>query len=144
MKRSKISNCYEIPLSNFIDSRGTLQVVENIKDLDDNLLKFSRCYILKNLKANTKRGVHAHKKLYQIFLIFNGSCSINLFDGENTKKIKLTGNKALLVVPGIWRELGNFSENIFIVVLASELYDKSDYIFQRNEFLKYKKNTLIN
>jgi hypothetical protein len=34
----------------------------------------------------------------------------------------------LIIGPGIWRELMNFSSNACLVVLASEHYDESDYI----------------
>src|SRR4051812_39628678 len=34
----------------------------------------------------------------------------------------------LMIGPGIWRELVNFSSNACLVVLASEHYDESDYI----------------
>jgi len=42
-------------------------------------------------------------------------------------------------VPGIWRELVNFSSGSSCLVLASHKYDEADYIRDYNEFLKYKK-----
>ena len=140
MRQTKIYHCREIPLKNFFDKRGMLQVIEDVKDLNNKCLTFKRIYLLKDLKADLERGVHAHKKLYQLFLVLNGSCTLNLFDGENSKTIDLNEDKALLLVPGIWRELRNFTKNMYIIVLASELYSEEDYIFFKEDFIKYKKN----
>lgn len=138
MKNTKISDCSLIKLEEFCDNKGKLQVIENIKDINGNLINFPRCYFLSNFKKNHKRGIHAHKKLYQILLIFNGQCIINIFDGKNSKNINLKQGSGLIIVPGIWRELSNFSDNALIVVMASELYDKNDYIFRKLDFIKYK------
>lgn len=138
MKNTRIDNCKFIKLEEFIDSKGTLQVIENIKDLKGNLVNFPRCYFLSNFQENQRRGIHAHKKLYQFFLIFNGRCKIKINDGQNEDILKLKQGSGLLIVPGIWRELYDFSSNSLIVVLASELYDIEDYIFEKDEFLKYK------
>ena len=140
MRQTKIYHCRQIPLQNFFDNRGILQVIEDVKDLNNECLNFKRLYLLKDLKPNKERGVHAHKKLYQLFLVLNGSCTINLFDGENSQILELSPEKGLLLVPGIWRELKNFTKDMHIIVLASELYDKEDYIFFKEEFIKYKKN----
>jgi hypothetical protein len=43
----------------------------------------------------------------------------------------------LYVVPGIWREIINFSSGAICLVLASEKYDAADYIRDYDEYLKY-------
>jgi len=47
--------------------------------------------------------------------------------------------QGLLFVPGIWKELVNFSSGASCLVLASDVYIEADYIRDYNEFLKYKK-----
>jgi hypothetical protein len=47
--------------------------------------------------------------------------------------------QGLLVVPGIWRTLDDFSSGSVCLVLASEKYDPEDYIRNYGEFLKYKR-----
>ena len=47
--------------------------------------------------------------------------------------------QGLLVVPGIWRTLDDFSSGSVCMVLASHVYDKEDYIRDYDEFLAYKK-----
>jgi len=43
-----------------------------------------------------------------------------------------------LVVPGIWRELEDFSSGSVCLVLASHKYDENDYIRDYQEYLKRK------
>ena len=63
-----------------------------------------------------------------------------LDDGINQKKITLNRPYlALHVVPGLWRELNNFSSGSISLVLASEKYKEEDYIRNYQEFLNFKK-----
>ena len=45
----------------------------------------------------------------------------------------------LLIVPGIWRTLDDFSSGSVCLCLASEYYDEEDYIRDYDEFLEYKR-----
>jgi hypothetical protein len=47
-------------------------------------------------------------------------------------------NFGLLVVPGIWRELFEFSSGAICMVLASHKYNESDYIRDYNTFSTQK------
>ena len=42
----------------------------------------------------------------------------------------------MYVVPGIWREIINFSSGAICLVLASEVYQKDDYIRDYQDFLE--------
>jgi hypothetical protein len=48
-------------------------------------------------------------------------------------------NRGLLVVPGIWRELSDFSSGSVCLVLASLPFDEKDYIRDYNIFVNFKK-----
>ena len=139
MIESRIFNCIEHKFKKFKDFKGTLEVIEGLKDLSNNIIKFERCYVLSDFINNKVRGQHAHKKLYQLLFALNGSFSVDLYDGFDKKVVNLSEGSALLIVPGIWRELNNYSDNLFVVVLASDKYDESDYIYKKRDFEKYKK-----
>ena len=82
------------------------------------------------------RGGHAHRNLYQLIVAASGSFNVVLNDGKNTKTITLNRPyQGLFIVPGIWRELDNFSSGSVCLVLASEKYDENDYIRDYNEFI---------
>ncbi len=139
MKKTRISQCKKLTFEKFIDPKGRLDVIEGIKGLNNEMLKFNRTYILRDFKDQI-RGVHAHKNLYQLFLTFNGEFTLKVYDGFESKEIRLEDSSAFLVVPGIWRELNDFSNKPIIVVMASELYDPNDYIHVLEEFESYKNN----
>ena len=69
----------------------------------------------------------------------SGSFDVLLDDGVNKKVVTLNRPYyGLLVVPGIWRELLEFSSGAVCLVLASHKYNEADYIRGYNEFLDYK------
>ena len=60
-----------------------------------------------------------------------------LFRSKRTFKLNRP-YQGLLVVPGIWRELDDFSSGSVCLVLASMVYEESDYIRNYEDFLKIK------
>ena len=99
----------------------------------------SRIYYLYNVDATAIRGSHAHYNLKQLIVAASGSFVIELFDGENKRQITMdSNNKALIVVPGIWRELSSFSNDAVCLVLASHNYLEKDYIRDLDEFKQYR------
>ena len=75
-----------------------------------------------------------------LMLAASGSFNVELDDGKNKKKFFLNSpSKGLLMFPGIWRDLKNFSSKAICLVLASEYYTETDYIRNYDEFLQYRK-----
>ena len=86
------------------------------------------------------RGKHAHRSLEQILVCIHGSCKIRLDNGHETKVVPLEKPyEGLYVANNMWREMFDFSEGAVLMVLASELYDESDYIRDYDAFLKMVK-----
>ena len=50
--------------------------------------------------------------------------------------------EGLYVSNSMWREMYDFSKDAVLLVLASELYDESDYIRNYDEFLDFVKKDL--
>ena len=75
----------------------------------------------------------------QLIVAVSGSFSVTLDDGNVKRTVMLNRPyQGLLVVPGIWRTLQDFSSGAVCMVLASELYDPEDYIEEYVDFLAYK------
>ena len=92
------------------------------------------------IPSNARRGGHAHKELYQLIIGASGSFNINLNDGFDEKTIFLNRpDFGLLIVPGIWRDLSDFSSGAVCLVFASEIYSENDYIRDFDKFLTLKK-----
>lgn len=118
------------------DRKGNLTVVGNGKDVNFDV---KRVYYLYDVPGGESRGGHAHRQLYQLVVAASGSFSVTLDDGKAKKTIYLNQpNQGLLIVPGIWRTLEDFSSGAVCLVLASELYSESDYIRDYNDFLLYR------
>lgn len=118
------------------DRKGNLTVVGNGIDMPFDV---KRVYYLYDVPGGESRGGHAHKALYQLVLAVSGSFSVTLDDGTDKKTFVLNRPyQGLLVVPGIWRTLDDFSSGAVCLVLASEKYDEADYLRDYEEFLNYK------
>lgn len=134
---SSINDCQIITLDrHHSDRQGDLSVIENLKDIP---FEVKRVYYLYDVPGGAERGGHAHKDLYQLLIAASGSFTVTLDDGKNRRNITLNRPyEALMIVPGIWRELENFSSGSVCLVLASEHYNENDYLRNYDVFLKYK------
>lgn len=136
MNQTTIDDCRIIDLRKISDPRGNLTVIEENGDVPFDI---KRVYYLYDVPGGESRGAHAHRELYQLIIAASGSFTVTLDDGKNKKSFNLKRSYyGLLVVPGIWRDLDDFSSGSVLLCLASEHYDASDYIRDYSEFLKYK------
>lgn len=118
------------------DRKGDISVVENGVTIP---FDTKRIYYLYDVPGGVSRGGHAHKGLYQLIFAISGSFSVTLDDGKVKRTFTLNRPyQGLLVKPGIWRELDDFSSGSVCLVLASEKYDEADYIREYEKFLEYR------
>lgn len=136
LKNSKLNDCKVIDLPKINNRAGNITSLNNNTEIPFDV---KRIYYLYDVPSGVERGGHAHKDLRQLLVAGSGSFEIILNDGYEEKSIFLNRpDKGLLIVPGIWRELKNFSSGAICFVLASELYDENDYIREYNEFINIK------
>jgi hypothetical protein len=137
MRNSTVFNCNIVELNKIQNRAGNISVFESERSVP---FPLKRVYYLYDVPSDEERGGHAHKALYQLIIAASGSFTITLNDGISKRAFMLNHpNKGLLIIPGIWRELSDFSSGSVCLVLASMLYDADDYIREYNEFLNYKK-----
>ena len=135
--RNTVFDCLTKDISKVQNKSGNISVLENDLNIPFNI---KRIYYLYDVPSGVTRGGHAHFKLEQYIIAVSGSFDVILDDGNNKRKITLNRpNLALHIVPGLWRELSDFSSGSITMVLASELYDEKDYIRNYKKFLKFKK-----
>ena len=124
------------------DNRGQLVALEEFKDIP---FQIKRVYYMYDTVPDDVRGHHAHKVLQQILICIHGSCKIRLDNGIEKKTVPLEKPyEGLYVSSNMWREMYDFSSDAVLMVLASELYDESDYIRDYDEFKKYIKENPSN
>ena len=117
--------------------KGDISVIENGETIPFDV---KRIYYLYDVPGGESRGGHAHKELQQLILAASGSFTVTLDDGKVRRTFNLNRPyQGLLVKPGIWRTLDDFSSGSVCLVLASEKYDADDYIRDYDEFVEYRK-----
>jgi hypothetical protein len=136
--KNSVYDCVVLPLSKIHNRAGNITIIEGQKNIPFDV---RRVYYLYDIPGGEDRGGHAHKKLYQLVVAASGSFNVLLDDGENKKIVTLNRpDFGLMVVPGIWRELFEFSSGAICLVLASLKYDNDDYLRSYDQFLDFRKN----
>lgn len=136
-KTSTVYDCTIIELDKHSHDQGNITVVENGVDVP---FEVRRAYYLYDVPGGESRGGHAHYELRQLIVAASGSFDVRLDDGNVKRTFTLNRPyQGLLVTPGLWRELDNFSSGSVCLVLASMAYEEADYIRNYEDFIKYKK-----
>lgn len=124
-------------LKNFNNSKGDLLVFEhkNFKHF-----KIKRSFFINFKLQNIIRGRHAHKKCSQFIFCLSGSIKIKSIDVKGNKKtFTLSDMKTgLLVKPLVWLELISQIKDSTLVCFADYNYEKSDYIYDIDNFKNLK------
>lgn len=126
-----------IQLPKILDDRGNLSFIQAPNNIPFDI---KRVYWIYDVPGGEKRGGHAYKNLYELFIAISGSFDITIDTGKELKKYSLNRSYEGLYVPKmLWRSLDNFSTNSLCLILASESYNPGDYIRDYNEFQLLKK-----
>ncbi len=135
-EETSINDCSLLYLDKNHRIKGNMTVLEAGRTIP---FEIKRIYYLYDIPGGEERGGHAHKELRQWIIAVSGSFDVELSDGNYKKTVTLNRPyQALTIVPGIWRELKNFSSGAICLVMASHEYDESDYIRTYEEFQKIK------
>lgn len=138
---SRHSNAYDCTIVQFDThhyDKGNISVAENLKDIP---FEVKRVYYLYDVPGGEKRGGHAHYDLRQLIVAASGSFDVVIDDGNVRRTFTLNRPyQGLLIEPGLWRDLENFSSGSVCLVLASEHYDEKDYIRSYEKFIEYKRD----
>ena len=136
MRKTSVYDCSVIEIDKHHHEKGNLSVIENGKTIPFGV---KRVYYLYDVPGGESRGGHAHKELQQLIVAVSGSFDVKLDDGKQKRTYTINRPyQGLLVVPGIWRELDNFSSGSVCLVLASTEYSAEDYIREYDKFIEYK------
>lgn len=133
-RTSRVEDCKLIELGKNHHANGNLTVVENGMQVPFDI---KRVYYLYDVPGGEERGGHSHKALKQFIVAISGAFDVVIDDGINQRTITLNRPyQGLLIVPGIWRVINNFSSGAVCLVLASEHYDEADYVRDYQEFMQ--------
>ncbi|HEU5166441.1 MAG TPA: FdtA/QdtA family cupin domain-containing protein [Chitinophagaceae bacterium] len=114
-----------IRLKTFTDQRGSLSVIE--KEIP---FPIRRVFYIYNVDDSV-RGGHRHKKTIQAAICVNGSCRIYNNNNQRAEYFELNSpDKCLILQPEDWHQMDQFTKGSVLLVMASELFDSNDYIFE--------------
>jgi len=122
-----IKEPYYLEIRNFKDNRGTLATL----DMKEIPFPVKRIFTLSVNNSETIRGGHAHKKCWQAILANSNDVVLINFNSMGVRKDFLLNQITCLIVPPLnWCELHFRNVHSFVTVLASDIYDQNDYIYQ--------------
>ena len=137
LKDNTVYMCFVIEVSKVTGIAGNNTIIENDLNIP---FEVKRIYYLYDVPGGEKRGGHAHYELEQYILAVSGSFDVIIDDGIDSRIVTLNRpNLALHIVPGLWRELENFSSDAICLVIASHKYDEGDYIRDYKSYLELTK-----
>jgi len=132
-----LEDCKIIQLPKISDPRGNLTFIEGKEGNGHIPFDIKRVYYLYDVPGGADRGGHGHKNLQQLIIAMSGSFDVVLDDGKKEKRFHLNRSYyGLYVCPMMWRYIDNFSSGSVCMVLASDIYDESDYYREYDDFLQ--------
>ena len=127
-----------IDLPKMVDPRGNLTVAEEGRNIPFDI---ARVYWTYDVPAGERRGGHAHRTNSEVIVAVSGSFDVEVYDGRERQTFHLNHPyQGLYIGTGVWRTLEDFSSGAVCLVLASELFDEDEYIYDYDEFLEIVKS----
>jgi dTDP-3-amino-3,4,6-trideoxy-alpha-D-glucose transaminase len=111
---------------------GALGVAETSKQIG---FPARRMFFLTDVPEGVRRGGHAHRTLHQCLVGLRGGVTVDTERRGQRQTFRLDDyGTALVLPPGTWLDLREFTHDALLAVLASDEYDEGDYIRDREEF----------
>lgn len=118
----------------FTDERGSLVPLE-LKDFIS--WEVRRVYYLVDVVGD--RGGHCVKGENKIYICQKGTIKGRFHDGVGWTEFSLVGPGEGVVMEGdYYREFVDFSSDAVLLAISSVNYNAEDYIYDLEEFIKYK------
>lgn len=134
MGKPSVFDCSLFYLPQVGDRNGHITAVNNKIEIP---FEVNRVFYLYDIPGGESRGAHAHKACHQFLIAVSGAYEVLLDDGKTKRQFLLNRpNFGLYIPPGIWASEVNFSAGSVCLVLASHVYEESDYIRDYEEFVK--------
>lgn len=124
--------------SKICDPRGNLSFIEEGLHVP---FPIRRVFYIYDVPGGECRGGHAHKTNSTVLIAVSGSFDLKLSDGKEERVITLNrANKGVLIPPGVWDSMHNFTTGTVCLALCSHHYEEEDYIRDLDEYMDYIAN----
>ena len=116
-----------IKIKKIADERGSLSVIEDELGFD-----IKRLFYIYDVPIGKERGGHGHYKTCMGMIAIGGSCHVEVATKNQIQNFYLDQpDRCLLLYPEEWHRMYNFENNITLLVLASERFNKNDYFYDK-------------
>lgn len=131
---SPLDKVREIEFPKVSDPRGNLSFIEEGRHVP---FPIRRVFYIYDIPSGETRGGHAHRRQSQVVCVLAGSFDLRLSDGREEKVFRMNRpNRAVLVPPGVWLVMNEFSSGAVCLTLCSDEYEEEDYIRDLEEYRK--------
>lgn len=132
-----VDDCKLISLTRHPSERlGNLSVVDSDLGFP---FEMKRVFFIYDVPGGESRGGHAHRNIKEFIVAASGSFSVTLDDGRSSRTVYLNHPyMGLLVEPGIWLTLNDFSSGAVALVITSDFFSSEDHIKDYDEFIKLR------
>jgi hypothetical protein len=135
-KNISIESVQKISLPKVFFEAGSITAINGGIDIP---FEIKRVFYTYDVPGGQDRGGHAHHELYQLVVAGSGAFNLKLDDGKSSKVLELNRPyEGIIIPPGIWGELVNFSSGAIALVLVSDLFKESDYIRDYDDYKSFK------
>src|SRR5690606_102567 len=124
-----------LQLPKIVDERGNLTFLQTSAHVP---FEIQRVFWTYGVPGGETRGGHAYRTQRELIVALSGSFDVCIRSADDTiERFHLNRSYYGLFVPeGSWRFMENFSTNALSLHLSSSQYDRADYIYDWDEFLK--------
>lgn len=120
------------------DPRGNLTFIEEAVNVP---FAIKRVFYIYDIPGGVTRGGHGHKNNLEVLICITGAMDLILNDGIRERVIHFNrSNTGVLIPPGVWISMQNFTSGTVLLAVNSEYYDEGDYIRDYSEFQQYVKS----
>lgn len=137
--KNTVYDCALIELERHPSERlGNLSVVQSGETVPFDV---KRVFFIYDVPGGESRGGHAHRAIKEFIVAASGSFSVTLDDGERRRTVMLNHPyRGLVVEPGVWLTLDDFSSGAIALVFTSDHFTHADHIKDYAEFLRLSHN----
>lgn len=119
------------------DERGNLIVIEGLRQVP---FEIKRVFYMYNSDETIIRGQHANLNSEFVLINVAGKSKVKVDNGYESKVIELNRpHMGIYIDKMLWKDMYDFSADSVLLVLASTVYDGSEYIRDYDEYIKIVK-----
>lgn len=116
-----------IDLSTFGEEEGKLTVFEKVLPGD-----IKRAFYIYGVPNDQERARHGHFTATNALISVSGSCRVRVtHSGQEDTYILNSPSQALVLQPGDWHIMDQFTPDAVLLVMSNQYYDKNDYFFEK-------------